>query len=147
MIKIKYLKVAEAKTPKKAHNDDMCFDVYATSEEEIAPNVWSYGTGLKFEINRDGNLMDLDLCIDLRPRSSIYKTGMVLSNSIGTIDEGYRGEVKAVFYHIKPDMPRYKVGDKIGQIKVTVGVPVEFEQVNRLTDTIRGAGGYGSTGR
>ena len=85
--------------------------------------------------------------IDFRPRSSIWKTGMVLSNSVGTIDDLYRGEVSAVFYHVFPNMPRYKVGDRIGQIKLGFTLPIEFEEVDELSDTERGDGGYGSTGR
>ena len=70
-----------------------------------------------------------------------------MSNCEGTIDEGYTGEVSAVFYHVMPHMPRYKVGDKIGQIKVGITFPIEFEEVYELDDTTRGAGGYGSTGK
>ena len=54
------------------------------------------------------------LSIDFRPRSSVWKTGMVLANCEGTIDEHYTGEVAAIFYDIMPDMPNYEVGDKIG---------------------------------
>lgn len=71
---------------------------------------------------------------------------MVLSNSEGTIDELYRGEVSAVFYHVMPDMPRYRVGDKIGQIKIGTTSPIEFEEVEELSETERGCGSYGSTG-
>ena len=85
--------------------------------------------------------------IDFRPRSRIWKTGMDLSNSVGTIDDLYRGEVSAVFYHVFPNMPRYKVGDRIGQIKLGFTLPIEFEEVDELGRTPRGDGGYGSTGR
>ena len=87
------------------------------------------------------------MSLDLRPRSSIWKTGMVLSNAVGTIDELYRGEVSAVFYHVFPDMPRYRVGDRIGQIKLGITLPLEFEKVDELGRTLRGDGGYGSTGK
>jgi dUTP pyrophosphatase len=72
---------------------------------------------------------------------------MVLSNCIGTIDESYTGEVSAVFYHIMPNMPKYEVGDRIGQIKIGVTFPIEFVEVDELDKTARGDGGYGSTGR
>ena len=72
---------------------------------------------------------------------------MVLSNCEGTIDETYRGEVFAVFYHVIPGLPRYNVGDRIGQIKLGVTLAIEFEEADELSDTDRGAGGYGSTGR
>ena len=87
------------------------------------------------------------LDIDARPRSSVWKTGMVLSNCEGTVDQGYTGEIKAVFYHVMPNMPKYEVGDKICQIKIGFTTPMEFEVVDELDETSRGAGGYGSTGK
>lgn len=92
-------------------------------------------------------MKDCQFSLDLRPRSSIYKTGMVLSNSVGTVDDLYRGEVSAIFYHVFPEMPRYRVGDRIGQIKLGITLPLEFEEVDRLGQTARGNDGYGSTGR
>ena len=154
----------DAVVPFKTYPEDFCYDVVATSEQEIAPNVWKYGIGLAFEIqegpddlvveNEFGKELlripqgrDWNVSIDLRPRSSIWKTGMVLSNAVGTIDELYRGEVSAVFYHVFPGMPRYRVGDRIGQIKLGFTLPIEFEEVDELGRTLRGDGGYGSTGR
>ena len=73
---------------------------------------------------------------------------MVLSNCEGTLDKFYRGEVSAVFYHVFPDMPRYKTGDKIGQIKIGITIPAEFEFVDEIDmNTERGEGGFGSTGK
>jgi len=171
----------DAVVPFKSYEDDFCYDVVATSEEQVAPNVWKYGIGLAMDIVRSigepmgHRIIDIgegfneqeqvwetltktkyyqyDFCnspikmsIDLRPRSSVWKTGMVLSNCVGTIDESYRGEVSAVFYHVMPDMPRYKVGDKIGQIKLGFTMPMDFNIVNKLSDSKRGTNGYGSTG-
>lgn len=72
---------------------------------------------------------------------------MVLSNCEGTIDEGYTNEISAVFYHVIPTMHRYKVGDKIGQIKIGVTFPIDFEEVEELNETERGMRGYGSSDR
>lgn len=154
----------DAVVPFKKYPEDFCYDVVATSEEEIAPNVWKYGIGLAFEIggkpddlvveNEFGKELlriqqdrKVNVSLDLRPRSSIYKTGMVLSNSVGTVDDLYRGEVSAIFYHVFTEMPRYRVGDRIGQIKLGFTLPLEFEEVDELGETARGDGGYGSTGR
>ena len=144
-VKIKKLH-KDAIVPFKIYPSDFCYDVVATSCEEVAPNVYRYGTGLSFQIVRD-ECFDNNSClsIDFRPRSSVWKTGMVLANCQGTIDEPYTGEVMAVFYHVMPDMPRYKVGDKIGQIKLGVTQPIEFMVVDELNTTDRGANGYGST--
>lgn len=146
-MKVKVKRLNElAVLPKKAHESDFCYDVVAVSEEEVAPDVWKYGLGLAFQIVRD-NQSPMDISIDLRPRSSVWKTGMVLSNAVATIDEGFRGEVSAVFYHLNKALPRYRVGDRIGQIKLGFSQPVEFEVTDELTTTERGANGYGSTGR
>ena len=159
----------DAEIPKKAYDKDFCYDVYATSEEEIAPNVWKYGLGWGMQIERGGEVLikdvmnmfgsptwtgytldmkrcPLNLSIDLRPRSSVWKTGMVLSNCEGTIDEGYTNEISAVFYHVMPTMPRYQVGDRIGQIKIGMTFPIEFEEVEVLNETERNLRGYGSSG-
>lgn len=164
-MKVRFKKLhPDAVVPFKKYPEDFCYDVVATSEEEIATNVWKYGIGLAFEIqgkpedlvveNEFGKELlripqgrDWNVSIDLRPRSSIYKTGMVLSNSVGTVDDLYRGEVSAIFYHVFPNMPRYRVGDRIGQIKLGITLPLKFEEVDRLGQTARGDGGYGSTGR
>lgn len=170
-MKVKIKKLAkDVPTPYKAHPSDFCYDCVAISEEEIAPNVWKYGLGIAFQIERDtetfvastcyhgGKKMShhtkmdfsrspITLSIDARPRSSVWKTGMVLSNCEGTIDENYIGEVSAVFYHLLPDMPRYKVGEKVCQIKLGFSLPMEFVEVDELNETDRGANGYGSSGK
>ena len=152
MMKVKLKKVHDdAKLPVKSKKGDLCYDVWAVSEEEVAPNIWRYGLGFKYEIVRNQEMLaagdNINLSIDLRPRSSVWKTGMVLSNCEGTLDEFYRGEAMAVFYHIMPDMPRYKVGERIGQIKLGLTVPMEFEFVDEINEnTDRGDGGFGSTG-
>lgn len=153
--------------PYKTHTSDFCYDCVAISEEEIAPNVWKYGLGLAFQVNRSWgkifstmlneksgldhwfNLKNssINISIDARPRSSVWKTGMVLSNCEGTIDEDFIGEVSAVFYHLMPNMPRYKVGDRVCQIKLGFTLPMEFCEVEELNATDRGDGGYGSTGK
>lgn len=134
--------------PYKTHTGDFCYDVVAVSCEEVAPNVYKYGIGLSFEIVRDHRFNEeYQLDIDFRPRSSVWKTGMVLSNCEGTVDEIYRGEVYAVFYHLFPNMPKYEVGDRIGQIKLGFTLAMDFEVVDELGETNRGAGGFGSTGK
>lgn len=145
-VKIKKLN-PNAVIPYKATSGDYCYDCVAVSEEEIAPNIWKYGLGFALEIVCDEDLPFISLSIDTRPRSSIWKTGMVLSNSVGTIDEGYRGEVCAIFYHVMPNMPRYKVGDRIVQIKLGCSENIDFEEADELSETDRGAGGFGSTGK
>ena len=138
----------KARVPFKTYKRDFCYDVVATSVEELHPNVYKYGIGLAFEPVVDLETMgDFIIDIDLRPRSSVWKTGMVLSSSTGTIDEIFRGEASAVFYHVITDLPIYEVGDKIGQIKIGITMSMEFEVVDELSKTERGKNAYGSTGR
>ena len=150
-MKIKIKRLSEnAKIPQKAHDDYFCYDVWAVSEEEVAPNVWKYGLGFALEITENEIQTTDDVKfvngITIRPRSSIWKTGMIMSNSLGTVDYGYRGEMSAVFYHVMPNMPRYKVGDKIAQLHLDWSEDIEFNEVDELDDSERGDGGYGSTG-
>ena len=146
-MKVKFKQLHEnAVIPFKTHERDFCYDCVATSCEEIASNVYKYGLGFALEIVDNRKHEGSILSIDARPRSSIYKTGMVLSNSQGTIDEPYRGEICAVFYHVLPNMPKYEVGDKICQIKLGVTGKMDFEVVDELSSTERNDGGFGSTG-
>lgn len=165
IVKIKKLH-PDAVIPFKTYPSDFCYDVVAVSEEEIAPNVWRYGLGFALQIDRNKEICDICIggtdgyggdrvyldnktcfSIDFRPRSSIYKKGMILANSQATIDENYIGEIKLIFYHLMPNMPRYKVGDKIAQCKIGVTFPIDFQEVEGLNKTDRDAGGFGSTGK
>ena len=65
----------------------------------------NYFSPFGFPIFRSNGFHDTILSIDFRPRSSIYKTGMILANSCGTVDYSYRGEICAFFYHVMPNMP------------------------------------------
>ena len=133
--------------PFKTYERDFCYDCVATTCEEIALNVWKYGLGFALQIVDEKKHTGSILSIDARSRSSIWKTGMVLSNSCGTIDETYTGEICAIFYHVLPTMPKYEIGDKICQIKLGVTGKMEFEVVEELASTERNSGGFGSTGK
>lgn len=148
MINVKVKKTNDkAVIPFKTYEKDFCYDCIATSREEIAPNVYKYGLGLAFEIDRQSKYTGLNMSLDFRPRSSVWKTGMILSNCEGTVDELFRGEVSAVFYHILRNMPIYEVGDKIIQFKVGLTEPIKFIPSNELSETERQNGSYGSTGK
>ena len=145
-MKVKLKKLNEnAQLPVKMKEGDLCYDVYATSEENQIPHGNPPAFGGFMWHNYFNN--PISISIDLRPRSGIYKTGMVLANSPGTLDEFYRGEAKATFYHIMKKLPRYKVGDRIGQIKLGIAIPMEFEWVDEIDEnTERGKDGFSSTG-
>ena len=144
-ISVKFKKLhPDAIMPTKAHDSDFCYDCYAVSCEEVAPDVFKYGLGFALQYPGEGNAAHT-FGFTIRPRSSVWKTGMVLSNSIGTVDEGYTGEISAVFYHVMPDMPRYRVGDKVCQIHLDSTIALDFVAVSELKETDRGDNGYGSS--
>ena len=152
-MKVKFKRLhKDAVIPSKKIKDDFCFDLTAVTEEEIAPNVWRYGFGFALQVDDDihsittRNLFSFGFSV--RPRSSVWKTGMILSNCIGTIDEGYTGEISAVFYHVMPNMERYHVGDRIAQLHFDQTTKfLDFIEVDELDETERGINGYGSTGK
>jgi len=152
-LKIKKLH-PDAKIPQYAKPGDAGLDLVAISKNTVNKgpawaeegfnhqlNYIEYGTGLAFEIP-EGHVGLIF------PRSSIRKTGMSLRNSVGVIDSGYRGEVKFSF-EMAPQINRkeYEVGEKVGQMIIMPFPLVEVEEVETLSESERGSGGYGSTGR
>ena len=83
----------------------------------------------------------------LYPRSSIVKTPLRMSNSVGIIDAGYRGEIIACVDNIKDEPYTISLGDRLFQICAGNLEPIEFRVVNELSNTVRGSGGFGSTGQ
>lgn len=133
--------------PFKKHERDFCYDCVAVSCEEVAPKVYKYDLGIALQLEGVDKERPVIFDIDARPRSSVYKTGMSLSNCIGTIDEDYTGYVSVIFYHVIDTLPKYEVGDRICQIKIGTTYPMNFVEVDDLNVTKRGDGGFGSTGK
>ena len=79
------------------------------------------------------------------PRSSIRKYDLILSNCVGVIDSGYRGELQATFKKTGPH--KYEVGDRGAQVIILPYPQIQFEEVEELSNTERGEGGFGSTGK
>ncbi len=152
-VKIKKLK-PNAVIPTYAKTGDAGMDLVATEILKDTPEQISYGTGIALEIPE--GFVGL-----VFPRSSIRKTGLQLSNSVGVIDSGYRGEIQATFnkvfggdrFYDETKLTEitsndfYKVGDRIAQIMIIPHPTIEFEEANELSDTERGEGGFGSTGK
>ena len=127
----------DAVIPNYAKAGDAGMDLTAVSAKR-AWDIITYKTGLAIEIPE--GYVGL-----LFPRSSVYKTSMALSNCVGVIDSGYRGEIMLKFRSITSDNC-YKVGDRIGQLIIMPYPQVELEEVEDLSSTDRGSDGYGSTG-
>lgn len=139
-VKIKKLN-PNAVIPTYAKEGDAGMDLVATQILSNTTFDVSYGTGIALEIPK--GFVGL-----VFPRSSIRKYELALSNSVGVIDSGYRGELQATFKKTNGlDSLAYKVGDRIAQIMIIPYPPIEFEEVNELNNTERGEGGFGSTGK
>jgi dUTP pyrophosphatase len=136
-IKIKKLH-PKAVIPNYAKIGDAGMDMVITDiKGETEWNI-SYGFGISMEIPE--GFMGL-----VFPRSSIRKTDLILSNSVGVIDSGYRGEIQATFK--KTGGAVYEVGERGAQIIIIPHPSIEFQEVEELTNTERGEGGFGSTGK
>jgi len=139
-VKIKKI-FPEVKTPKYAKEGDAGMDLTAITILSNTYEQITYGTGIAIEIPR--GYVGL-----VFPRSSVRKTSLSLSNAVGVIDSGYRGEIQATFNKKELDAvgEPYKVGDRICQIIIMPYPEVEFSVVQELSGTDRGDGGHGSTG-
>lgn len=147
-IKIKKL-VENAVIPKYAHSTDAGLDLNATSIEYDEYGNIVYHTGLAFEIPK--GYVGL-----IFPRSSISKYDLRLTNCVGVIDSGYRGEIMFKYepkiVQIKDSTKKiigeiYQIGDRIGQLIIMPYPSIELVEVDELSDSDRGNGGFGSSGR
>jgi dUTP pyrophosphatase len=143
LVKIKKLSEL-AEIPTYAKDGDAGMDLVATSIISETDTQITYGLGIALEIPY--GFVGL-----VFPRSSIRKTRLQLSNSVGVIDSGYRGELQATFNKIHTTIENqkndYKIGDRVAQIMIIPHPPIEFDAVDELSDTERGDGGFGSTGK
>lgn len=142
-MKVKIKKLHEkAVIPKYAKDGDAGLDltaVWHVNHPNYSYNGFDldeYGTGLAVEIPQ--GYVGL-----LFPRSSLSKKEQILANHVGVIDSGYRGEIVMKFRSV--DYKRYDKGDRIGQLIIMPYPQVEFEEVEELSETDRGSGGFGST--
>lgn len=165
----------DAVIPQYAHSTDCGLDLTAVSKTFDKHGNAVYGFGLAFEIPEG-------YAGFIFPRSSNYKSGQLLTNCVGIVDSGYRGEVTAKFAsrhvivrprrlidkirmffetenscnklyfdvnsgHCWDNRFNYNVGDRVAQMVILPYPKVEFNEVEELSETERGAGGYGSTGK
>lgn len=153
-VKIKKL-VPEAVVPSYAKPGDAGVDLVATSMRENDMYI-EYGTGLAVEIPEG--------CVaHIYPRSSLSNYDLILSNHVGVVDSGYRGEIKFRFKRTKPatesyidcdgdigsrlsNAKVYAIGDRIGQLIVMPVPTMVFTEVDELSSSERGQGGFGSSG-
>lgn len=143
-MKVKFKKLyPEAITPTYAKEGDAGLDLTSIGFKfDCITNNFIHNTGIAIEI--PNGYVGL-----IFPRSSLSKKDMFLTNHVGVIDSGYRGEIKFAFKELPVDgwPVTYKAGERIGQLIIMPIPQIELEEVNELSDTERGSGGYGSTGK
>lgn len=135
------VKVLDGVVPAYAHDGDAGLDLRAAEAISIpAHGHATVGTGIACEVPSG--------CVGLVfPRSGLAcKSGVALRNCVGVIDSGYRGEVMATLTNDADEPFDVEAGDRIAQMVVMPYVLCIIEQVEELSDTERGDGGYGSTG-
>lgn len=138
-MKIRVKTVEGGRMPQRMTSGSAGFDCYARS---VFFDGKSHLYNLGFSIEIPEGYVGL-----LFPRSSVYRTGLLLPNCVGVIDSDFRGELTARFYHDKNrDFRPYVVGDRVCQLVIVPIPEVELENADTLTNTERGEKGYGSTG-
>lgn len=133
---------AGAKVPTYAHETDAAADIYAMEEAVLAPHTYGnkLHTGVKIQLPEGWQALIL-------PRSSIgAKTPLRLSNSVGLIDSGYRGELGVLYDNTSDEPYTIKAGDRIAQLLVMPSYRFRAKVVDILADSDRGEGGFGSSG-
>lgn len=133
----------DARLPTRANPDDAGLDLYAVEAATLEPGGRaSLGTGIALELPPGYAGLVL-------PRSGLaLRHGIALANAPGLIDPGYRGEVRVLLLNTDPSEPfSVAPGDRIAQLLVTPFSPAEAVELDALSTTGRGEGGFGSSGR
>jgi dUTP pyrophosphatase len=141
VLKVKRLS-PKAKIPAYQTEEAAGFDLHSIEDVILKPNERRLiSTGLAFEIERGYE-------IQIRPRSGLaFKHGITVLNSPGTIDSDYRGEIKVLLINLGEEDFEIKEGDRIAQAVIAPVIQASFEEVDTLSETKRGSGGFGSTGK
>lgn len=137
-IKVKKL-FPDAQLPTQKYNTDVGYDIYVYSVEDCG-NYLKINTGISVQPEVGYNL-------ELVPRSSAHKEGLVLYNSLGILEQTYTGPIIGILYKTKDYLKVPKKGDRLLQLIVRKQFSAEFVEVEDLALTARGSGGLGSTGK
>ena len=141
-MKLKIKNLSDNPMPCYKNIGDAGMDICASEDARISPFNWKLvSTGIYLEI-------PVGYEVQVRSRSGLaLKQGITVLNSPGTIDSGYRGEVGVILRNHDPRAYDVKKGERIAQLVMAAVVTAEIEEVAELTDTERGEGGFGSTGK
>lgn len=141
-VKIKLENGCENFCPKKAHPDDAGYDLYSRIDAVLEPL-----SGMAIPV---GFAMELPAGYEaqIRPRSGLAaKHHITVTNSPGTVDANYRGEVKAILYNLGKAPFTIKRGDRIAQMVICKLPEIELVEATELSQTDRNTNGFGSTGK
>ena len=132
---------SDAVIPSYVHEGDAGFDLVSVEDYVLRPGERrAIGTGLQVEIPEGYEMQ-------IRPRSGLaFKQGVTVLNSPGTIDVGYRGEIKVILVNHGDGNYEVKKGERIAQGVINELPKVTIVEVSELSETARGEGGFGSTG-
>jgi dUTP pyrophosphatase len=144
MTKVKFTMAPDCQDliPKKAHFDDAAFDL-RSRVDIVLPSRKStlVPTGLFIEL-------PINFEAQIRPRSGLaLKHDIMITNSPGTVDAGYRGEVGIIMYNGSENEFPIKRGDRVAQMVICQLPEIELIEVDELAPSDRGEGGFGSTGK
>ena len=123
------------------HQGDAGLDLFIIENQTIEA-----GSSMRIHLGRSCENLDSKPYL-LMARSSISKTPIRLSNSVGLIDAGYRGEIMAAVDNIKDYSYNIKKGQRLFQLVSMTGEAIQFNLAETLSDSSRGEGGFGSTGK
>lgn len=142
---VRFIKLSDnAIKPCKAKEGDVGFDLYSTEDKLINPGeILLITTDIAIELPKNTEAQ-------IRTRSGMGKKGIIVSNSPGTIDTGYRGPIGILLFNTNrgyENKYNVKKGDRIAQMIISPKMPYNLVEVNKLTDTERGDTGFNSTGR
>lgn len=129
--------------PEKAHANDSGLDLTLMQVEEKRDNIFFFDTGISIE-------PPAGYYTELYPRSSIYKSDFIMTNSVGIIDEGYRGILYMPMRYVgsgdAKQAAKNLLGQRVGQLILKKLEPFSIEIVDSLTNSERGGKGFGSSG-
>jgi len=133
----------DMESPKKAHASDTGLDLTCMEVIEKRDRVYFFDTGISIEPPNG-------YYTELLPRSSIYKHDFIMANSLGVIDQDYRGRLYMPMRYIGQGdglaEAKSLIGKRVGQLILRKLEPFEVQEVEDLADTQRGEGGFGSSG-
>lgn len=139
------------KLPAYAHEGDAGMDLYAALSQPLKcepQETTAVPTGLRVELPRAPEGVDWVWQLEVRSRSGLaLKETVSVANSPGTIDQGFRGEIKVLLLNSGYEDYWVRPGDRIAQLVLTRAYRVQWQEVIKLSETARGEGGFGSTGK